>query len=128
MKQELKFFKCAHCGNIVQLVEDMGPAVVCCGEPMRLLNPNTEEAAHEKHIPVVSCDGSKVSVVVGSVAHPMVEEHYIGWIVLETEQGYDLKYLDHTGAPEVNFAVADGDKAVAVYAYCNLHGLWKAAL
>ena len=128
MKQELKFVKCSHCGNIAQVVEDKGPALVCCGTPMDLLNPNTEEAAHEKHIPVVTVDGANIKIAVGSVEHPMVEGHHIAWIVLETEQGYDLKYLNHTGAPEANFSVANGDKAIAAYAYCNLHGLWKAAI
>lgn len=124
----VKLYRCAHCGNIVEMVEDKGVKVVCCGEPMQLLNPNTTDAATEKHVPVVEASGNKVVVKVGSVEHPMTEEHHISFIILETDKGVQKKYLDPTGKPEAEFVLADGEKAVAAYEYCNLHGFWKAAL
>ncbi|MCQ4935414.1 MULTISPECIES: desulfoferrodoxin family protein [Anaerotignum] len=120
-----KFFRCNHCKNIIHMVEDRGGTVVCCGEAMQELKANTSDGASEKHVPVVTVEGNKVKVVVGSVAHPMLEEHHIAWIYLETTQGGQLKYLDHTGAPEAEFALTDDEKVVAAYEYCNLHGLWK---
>ena len=124
----VKLYKCNHCGNIVAMVEDKGVNPMCCGELMTLLNPNTTDAATEKHVPVVEAEGNKVTVKVGSVAHPMMEEHHIAFIILETNQGMQIKHLDHTGAPEAVFALAEGEEAVAAYEYCNLHGFWKAAL
>lgn len=124
----VKLYKCAHCGNIVEMVEDRGVTPVCCGQAMDLLNPNTTDAAVEKHVPVVSLDGNKVSVKVGSAEHPMTEEHHISFIMLETDKGVQRKALDPAGKPEAAFVLADGEKAVAAYEYCNLHGFWKAAL
>ncbi|MEE0741296.1 MAG: desulfoferrodoxin [Emergencia sp.] len=124
----VKLYKCAHCGNIVEMVEDKGVNVVCCGEPMQLLNPNTTDAATEKHVPVVEADGNKIKVKVGSVEHPMTEEHHIAFIILETDKGVQRKALDPVGKPEAEFVLADGEKAVAAYEYCNLHGFWKLAL
>lgn len=124
----VKLYKCNHCGNIVAMVEDKGVNPVCCGEPMTLLNPNTTDAATEKHVPVVDVKGNVVTVKVGSVAHPMMEEHHISFIILETDKGMQIKHLNPTGAPEAVFALADGEKAVAAYEFCNLHGFWKAAL
>ena len=83
----LKLYKCAHCGNIVEMVEDKGVNPVCCGELMQELNPNTTDAAQEKHVPVVEQEGNKVVVKVGSVEHPMLEEHHIAFIYIETENG-----------------------------------------
>ncbi|KXL54127.1 desulfoferrodoxin [Anaerotignum neopropionicum] len=120
-----KFFRCNHCKNIILKVEDKGVPVVCCGEAMQELKANTSDGAAEKHVPVVTVEGNKVKVVVGSVAHPMLEEHHIAWIYLETSQGGQLKYLDHTGAPEAEFALTENEKFIAAYEYCNLHGLWK---
>ena len=122
-----KFYICKHCGNIIGKIKDAGVPVFCCGEPMVELIPNTVEASNEKHLPVVSVDGNKVHVEVGSVAHPMSEPHLIEWIYLETEKGGQRKSLSATDAPVADFVVED-DKAVAVYAYCNLHGLWKTEL
>lgn len=121
----MQFFICDHCGNIIAFVKNKGVPVMCCGQKMRELVPNTTEAAGEKHIPVIKADGNSVEVSVGSVAHPMLDEHYIEWIALETEQGSQIKKLKPGEEPKAAFAVADGDKAVAAYAYCNLHGLWK---
>ena len=123
----LKLYKCAHCGNIVEMVEDKGVTPVCCGEAMTLLDPNTTDAATEKHVPVVTVDGNQVTVSVGSVTHPMEEKHYIQWISLQTEQGNQRKALKPGQEPTVTFAMAPGDKFVAAYEYCNLHGLWKKA-
>ena len=123
---ELKYFICEHCGNIITMVEDKGVPVFCCGQKMTPLVPGTVEAAHEKHIPVYNVENGVVHVTVGSVEHPMLEEHYIGWISVQTKQGSQIKHLKPGGAPKADFALAAGDEVVAVYAYCNLHGLWKA--
>ena len=121
-----RIFKCMHCGNIVEMIEDKGVPIVCCGEKMTELIPGESDGATEKHVPVVSRTDNKVTVRVGSVDHPMLEEHHIAWIILETDKGCQRKYLDHTGEPEAVFLLADGEKAVAAYEYCNIHGLWKA--
>lgn len=123
---EQKFFICEHCGNIIAMVENKGVPVMCCGQKMTELIPGSVDAAAEKHVPVVSVDGNLVTVTVGSVAHPMLPEHYIQWISLQTEQGNQRKVLKPGEAPTVQFALCEGDKVVAAYAYCNLHGLWKA--
>ena len=120
----VKIAKCMHCGNVVEFLEDKGVPVVCCGEPMKVLSPNTTDAATEKHVPVVEVEGNKVTVKVGSVPHPMTEEHYIGFIILETSFGLHKKYLDHTGVAEATFVIGDDEKVVAAYEYCNLHGFW----
>ena len=122
----MKFFKCNHCGNIVSYVQDNGPKVICCGEEMVELVPKTADSAVEKHVPVVEVEGNQVKVIVGSTLHPMAEEHSIQWIALETEQGEQLKYLKPGQEPVVTFQLVPGDKVVAAYEYCNLHGLWKA--
>ena len=124
MKNNNKFYICEHCGNIINKVNDSGVPVVCCGQKMKEIVPGTVEASREKHIPVVSVDGDVVKVVIGSVNHPMAEEHSILWVQLETDKGSQRKYLEVGAAPEVAFSLG-GEHAVAVYAYCNLHGLWK---
>ena len=123
---ELKFFRCEHCGNIVTMVKDSGVPVFCCGQKMTQLIPGTVEAAHEKHIPVYTVDGNTVQVTVGSVEHPMLDVHYIEWIAVETDKGVSVKWLKAGDAPKTEFVLAEGEKAAAVYAYCNLHGLWRA--
>ena len=120
---ELKIFKCMHCGNIVEKVFDRGVPVICCGEPMKEMKAGETDAATEKHVPVAAVEGSVVRVKVGEVAHPMTEEHHIAYIWLVHRVN-----LDPTGAPEAVFYVPEGEKVEAVYEYCNLHGLWKAAL
>ncbi|MGN1047117.1 MAG: desulfoferrodoxin family protein [Eubacteriales bacterium] len=124
MKQ--KFYICKHCGNIIAMVNDEGVPVMCCGEKMSEIVPGTTEAATEKHIPVYELDGNLVKVKVGSVEHPMLPEHYIEWVSLQTKQGNQRKSLKPGDKPEVCFAICDGDEVEAVYAYCNLHSLWKA--
>ncbi len=120
-----KFYLCETCKNVVEMVHDSGVTPVCCGKPMMELVPNTTDAAGEKHLPVISQSGNTVQVSVGSAAHPMSEEHSIQWICLESAEGCQLKKLSADAAPEAVFALADGDAPKAVYAYCNLHGLWK---
>ena len=112
---EMKFYRCAHCGQIVAIVKKTGVPVICCGEPMKELIPGTTDAAAEKHVPSFEVKGDVVEVTVGSVEHPMLEEHYIEWIAVQTKQGNQR-----------NFRICDGDEVEAVYAYCNLHSLWKA--
>ena len=124
---ENRFYICEKCGNIVGLVHDGGVPMMCCGQKMKKLEAGVVEASHEKHIPVVSVEGNVVRVSVGSVTHPMSEEHHIAWVYLQTNRGGQRKCLDVTGAPEVVFALVD-ETPVAVYAYCNLHGLWMAEI
>ena len=123
MKQ--KFYICAHCGKIVALVKESGVPVMCCGQKMNEIIPGTVEASVEKHVPVITVNDNIVSVSVGEVAHPMAEEHSILWVYLQTDKGGQRKNLEVGAAPEVVFAIAD-EKPIAVYAYCNLHSLWKA--
>ena len=123
---EQKFYICEHCGNIIAYVENKGVPVMCCGQKMKELIPNTTDAANEKHVPIFAVDGNKVYVVVGEVEHPMTEQHYIQWISLQTKQGNQRKCLKPTDKPVACFSICDGDQVEAVYEYCNLHGLWKA--
>ncbi len=120
-----KFYICRHCGNLIGMIHDAGVSVVCCGEKMQPLEAGAVDASHEKHVPVVTVDGNRVTVSVGSVTHPMTEEHNIAWIYLETTRG-GMRYALAAGeAPVAVFTLTD-EEAVAAYAYCNLHGLWKA--
>ena len=122
-----KFYICRHCGNLIGMINDSGVPVVCCGEKMEALIPNTVEASGEKHIPVVSVEDGTVKVNVGSADHPMLPEHYIEWIYLQTENGGQRISLKPGDAPSASFCVGNEDP-VAVYAYCNLHGLWMTEL
>ena len=121
----MKFFRCDHCGNFVGVINDAGVPMMCCGQKMTEVVAGTTDAAVEKHVSVVTVDGNIVKAVVGSVEHPMIEEHYIEWIALETEKGVQRKTLKAGDAPAAEFALTADDKVVAAYAYCNLHGLWK---
>lgn len=125
--RETRFYICRHCGNIVGLIESSGVPLVCCGENMTLLEPNTVEASQEKHLPAVTVLGDKVNVKIGSVPHPMTEEHSIKWVYMQTSGGGQRKGLSVGDAPGVSFALC-GEIPVAVYAYCDLHGLWKTSL
>ena len=120
----MKFYICKHCGNLVAMINDAGVNPVCCGEKMHLLEPNTVEASGEKHIPVAVLENGIVEVNVGSVNHPMAEEHFIQWVYLLTDKGGSRKNLVPGSDPKVKFVLGD-EKPIAVYAYCNLHGLWK---
>ncbi|MBR5258912.1 MAG: desulfoferrodoxin [Eggerthellaceae bacterium] len=125
---KIEFYRCEHCGNIAVKVVDSGVPLICCGEKMALLEAGAVDAAKEKHVPAVSVEGSVVSVRVGEVEHPMTPEHYIQMICLVTEKGYQFAPLSSDAEPVATFAVAEGDKPLAVYEYCNLHGLWVAEL
>ena len=123
---EQKFYVCKHCGNIYAAVKETGVNVNCCGEDMSLIVPGTVDASKEKHIPVYKQEGNKVVVTVGSVIHPMEEAHYIEWISIQTKQGNQRKVLNPGQEPVACFCLCEGDEVEAVYAYCNLHGLWRA--
>ncbi|MDD3693547.1 MAG: desulfoferrodoxin family protein, partial [Oscillospiraceae bacterium] len=117
---------CEHFGNIVTKVKDSGVHVICCGQKMTEIIPGTTDASVEKHVPVYQVKDNKVFVTVGSVEHPMVPEHYIEWVSLQTKLGNQMKELKPGDAPKVCFALCEDDEIEAIYAYCNLHSLWKA--
>ena len=121
----MDIFKCKKCGTMVEEIKHGGCHPSCCGEPMEYLDPGTSDGAHEKHVPVISVDGTKVVVCVGEVEHPMVDVHYIEWIAIETTMGVQKKALKPEMAPKAEFVLLDGEQVTAAYAYCNLHGLWK---
>ena len=122
------FYKCNHCGDLITFLTDKQVVPTCCGEKMVEVIANTTDAAKEKHVPAVTVEGHQVRVNVGSVDHPMLEEHHIEFILLETNQGFQKKDLKPGEAPHAVFALAEGEKPVAVYENCNLHGLWKAEI
>ena len=123
---ELKFYYCEDCGNIVVMLRNSGVPFVCCGQKMIELIPGTVVASREKHIPVYRVENQQVFVTVGAVQHPMAEEHFIEWIALQTRRGSQCVKLQPGELPKASFALLEGDEVEAVYAYCNLHGLWKA--
>lgn len=122
----MKFYKCDICGNIVEMVNDSGMPLTCCGEEMTELIPGTTDGAHEKHVPVYSFEGNEITVKVGAVDHPMLETHYIEWILLETDKGVYRKNLKPGDVPMAKFTLKDNEKFIAAYEYCNIHGLWIA--
>lgn len=122
---EQKYYICEHCENIVEKIKDAGVPIICCGEKMKELAAGTTDAAVEKHVPKYKVEGNLVTVNVGSVEHPMLPEHYIEWVSLQTKQGSQRKVLKPEDKTEVHFALCDGDEVEAVYAYCNLHSLWR---
>ena len=122
----MSFYRCEHCGNVASPVVNGGGKIACCGEPMKLMKANTTDAATEKHVPVVNVEGNKVVVNVGSVDHPMTAEHLVNFIVIETTLGRQYKGLTPEDKPHAEFVLQDGEKLIAAYEYCNLHGLWKA--
>ncbi len=119
------FFTCKHCGNIVAIIKDSGVPLQCCGENMHEIIPGTTEASEEKHIPVYNIKGEIVTVSVGSAEHPMTPEHYIEWICIVTEDGFQYKKLNPNTLPKADFSISKGDIVKAVYAFCNQHSLWK---
>ena len=124
-KMEVKFYRCAMCGQIVEMIEKKMCPVMCCGKPMEEIIPGTTDASLEKHVPVWEAKDGKVFVTVGAAEHPMLDVHYIEWIVLQTNEGVQRKALKPGDAPKAVFALLPGEEALAVYAYCNLHSLWK---
>lgn len=122
---EMVFYRCPVCGQIVAIVKGTGVPIICCGKPMQKIEAGTTDASVEKHVPVYEVNGNTVTVTVGSVEHPMLPEHYIEWIALKTKAGNQRKALKPGDAPKACFAICEGDEVEAVYAYCNLHSLWK---
>lgn len=122
----MNLYICSHCGNIITKIEDKKVPVSCCGELMKKIEPNTFDGAVEKHVPKYVVEGNLVKVSVGEVAHPMLEAHFIKWIILETNKGFSVKYLNYDQPPYAEFLLTDGETIVAVYEFCNLHGVWKA--
>lgn len=123
------FYRCEKCGNIVALIESGGGVLSCCGQAMTKLLANSTDAAKEKHVPVIKQNGGKIEVTVGSVAHPMTAEHYIQWIALAAGDKLEIVKLKPGMEPKAEF-ICGGEEIskVTVYAYCNLHGLWKSEL
>jgi superoxide reductase len=121
----MKYFLCNVCGNLVGLINEGGGKLVCCGEPMTELVPKTIDAGSEKHVPVVTVEGSKVTVKVGSIEHPMTEEHHIDWISIYYNETIQVVKLDPVSKPEATFEVSGNIGTIEVYSYCNIHGLWK---
>jgi superoxide reductase len=122
----MKFLKCEICGKILAVVDERNVPTICCGKPMSELPVNTTDGAHEKHLPVYEIKDNVVTVKVGEVTHPMVDNHFIQWIALETNLGNQRKVLSPNEEPVAKFALLPGEKVLAVYEYCNLHGLYKA--
>ena len=125
MAKKNEVYKCAVCGNVVEVLVAGAGALSCCGQPMKLLKENTNDGAKEKHVPVVEKIPGGYRVSVGSDEHPMTEAHYIEWVSLQTKFGNQRKALKPGDRPTVCFALCEGDEVEAVYAYCNLHSLWK---
>lgn len=121
---QVKFFRCEHCGNFVSMINHSGAPMTCCSDQMKEVTANTTEAATEKHIPSIVVEGDTVTVQVGSVLHPMAAEHYIEFIFLHTQKGNQIKYLNPGDQPIASFTLKD-DMLLGVYEYCNIHGLWK---
>ena len=125
--KNVKYYICPHCGNIVEMIHDAGVNPVCCGQKMKELVPGSVDASAEKHVPEVKVAEGIVEVNVGAVDHPMVDVHWIEWVQLVFDKGSYRKWLNPGEAPNVKFLL-EGEKPLAVYAYCNLHGLWKKEL
>lgn len=120
----MKFYECKTCGNIIILLEDAGVVPVCCGSTMVELKPQINDGPKEKHVPVVECKQKEVHIKVGEVAHPMDQDHYIKWILLETSKGKYIRHLKPGDKPEACFKLCDDEMLVAAYEFCNIHSLW----
>ena len=121
----MRFFKCNICGNLVELINDGGGELVCCGEPMEELVAKTEEEGKEKHLPIVSEEKGRILIKVGEVPHPMTEVHYIQWITIEYNNKVQRVKLNYSDKPEAYFDVNEDFHEIQVYEYCNIHGLWR---
>lgn len=118
------FYRCEHCKAVWMMMQGKEKKMTCCDEKVKPLIPGVVDAAVEKHIPVVEVKSNMVNVSVGNVMHPMEKDHYIEWIYLETNHGGQIKYLKPETDAMATFLLVD-EKPKTVYAYCNLHGLWK---
>lgn len=123
--KEVKFYRCPICGNVIELIDGDSKRITCCGKNMELLTANTVDASIEKHVPVYRKDGEKLVVSVGDITHPMIDEHYIMWIALVENNKVTRVNLLPNDAPEAVFTYVENAE---VYAYCNLHGLWKTTI
>ncbi len=126
MKSTVAFYKCEKCGNIVELINDAGVPLVCCGEEMAKLEAQSADQTTEKHVPIATREGGKINVVVGSTLHPMEDKHFIEWIAIVTDNGIERINLSPGQEPKAIFCDKEG--SVDVYEYCNIHGLWKSTL
>ena len=122
---EVKFYRCRICGQIAVKVKETKAPLVCCGERMEELLPDSVDASQEKHVPVVEVKGNNAIVSIGSEPHPMSKEHFIEWVFLQTEKTNQYRELKPGMEPAICFALCEGDEVKAAYIYCNLHGLWK---
>ena len=120
----MRLFKCKKCGNIVLRINDKCDMLSCCGESMIELKANSVDAAIEKHVPVIDINGNNITLNCGEIDHPMTDEHYIEFMVIETNKGYSIKYLNPGDEPKCEFVLTENEKIKSAYAYCNLHGLW----
>lgn len=123
--KKLVFYRCEICGNLVVMINDSGINPTCCGGYMTELTENTEDGVHEKHLPVMNRIKDKVSINVGIKDHPMTDEHYIEWIIVNTDHGTYLRKLSPGNNPHAEFSVPADEHIINVYAYCNIHGLWS---
>lgn len=124
----MKILKCEGCGKLAVLFRESACPTKCCGEPMTEVVPGSSDGAFEKHVPAVTVEGNKVTVQVGSVTHPMMDAHYIEWIIVETDKGFQKKDLKPGEEPKAEFLMAEGETPVAAWESCNLHGIWKAEI
>lgn len=124
----IQIFRCRRCGNIIVHLRDTGAPVVCCGANMELLVPSFVDNFAEKHVPVLRREGDRLTVKVGRIVHPMVEDHYIQWILLQQENGFQLRWLNPDDAPSCVFKLNEENSPVHVFAFCNVHGLWMTSL
>ena len=123
MTKKREIYRCEICGNIVEVLHEGVGTLVCCGQPMKFIEEKTKEEGNEKHVPVIQTNEEGVEVKVGSIPHPMTEEHHIEWIEISTENGESKKFLKPTDLPEAKFSVKN--KEIKSREYCNIHGLWK---
>lgn len=122
-----KLYRCDLCGKLIAIVKDSDAELVCCNQPMVLISPKTkeEEFLKEKHVPVYRLKGNKLIVYVGLIVHPSTKDHYIEWIAVKTNKGSQIKELKPGDAPKATFVLDDDEYVEEIYAYCNLHSLWK---
>lgn len=125
---EPKFYECKECNTIIEEIAGNNNEISCNGNPLKCISPNTSDGASEKHLPIVEQNGNQITVKVGSVFHPMTESHSIEWVYLQTKKGCQRINLNYSDEPSCTFLVPESDTAIAVYSYCNLHGLWKTTL
>lgn len=125
MAKKGRIYKCEICGNIVEVLQEGGGTLVCCGQNMTLLEEKTEDEGQEKHVPIIEISENKAKVKVGSIPHPMEEAHYIQFIQLIIDKNIYTKYLKPGQLPEVEFEIPTNYKEISAREYCNIHGLWR---